>query len=155
MLNDKSSDVNLHFKNLGLTNRQKIKLMDHYGVLILSDMICKGNNKPCTSKTLGTLDKYSATLELFYGHNGRNLQLNDGDEVKQLLKTRMIVREGFSGLDGTLKALKKKAIGSDFPLNIDSSRVAVVIAYLISSMSDVGEATDSVLEGYGNIERGA
>ena len=154
MLNDKSSDVNLHFKNLGLTSRQKIKLMDHYGVLILSDMICKGNNKPCTSKTLGTLDKYSATLERFYGHNGRNLQLNDGDAVKQLLKTRTIVREGFSGLDEILKGFKKKAIGSDLE-SADSSRVAVVIAYFISSMSDLGEATDSVLEGYGNIERGA
>jgi len=136
-------------ERLGLTQEQAIKVMDHYGVFIVSDLTCGGRNRKCKPETLRTLEKYADHLDKYYGYNGRNLELTDEEKVKRYVKARMVVNGGFVELDKKLNGWKKfwvKGTSREYKRPVEA-----VFNYFINSFSDMGDATDDVLKANGNM----
>jgi len=150
IFNDETSNAMVEFNNLGLTKEQGLKLMDHYGVFIVSDLTCGGTNKACEPETLKTIEEYSKTLEASYGFNGRNVELTDDERVKNYIQIRLIVKKGFSEVDSGLKLLKHSFNQTDFEF-ISAERLAAYMSYFISSFSDLGDASDDVLKANGSL----
>jgi len=149
-----NTDINPvdEFKRLGVTKEQGLKLMDHYGVFIVSDLTCGGKNKKCKPETLNTLKNYSKTLERYYGYNGRNLELSDEERLMRYVKVRLIANQGFAEVDKTLKRWKKWLLDHDHKeKNKYNQQIYAGFNYLISSFSDIGDATDDVLEANGDL----